>query len=51
MVLMIILATVLLTTPVITVITQTTVQSIVPSSHMDVHIEFAVQTMEPVIIT
>ena len=51
MTLMIILAIVLLTTPVVTVTTQTTVQSIVLRSHMDVTMEFAVQTMEPVIIT
>ena len=51
MVLMIILAIVLLTTPVVIVTTQTTVQSIVLRSHMDVYMEFAVQTMEPVIIT
>ena len=36
MVLMIILANVLLTTPVVTVTTQTTVLSIVPRNHMDV---------------
>ena len=51
MVLMIILAIVLLTTPVVIVTTQTTVQSIVLRSHMDVYMEFAVQIMEPVIIT
>ena len=51
MVLMIILVIVLLTTPVIIVTTQTTAQSIVLRSHMDVHMEFAVQIMEPVIIT
>ena len=51
MVLMIILAIVLLTTLVVTVTTQTTVLSIVPSSHMDVQMEFAVKIMELVIIT
>ena len=51
MVLMIILVSVLLTTLVVIVTTQTTVQSIVLRSHMDVSMEFAVQTMEPVIIT
>ena len=51
MVLMIILVNVLLTPLVVIVTTWTTVQSTVLRNHLDVQMEFAVQMVEPVIMT